>query len=60
MHLMLHCHAFVHHASLYMHCFVFVLILLLCLCFVCVKIQNHMKSEKLKKFGRICLSTYHM
>ena len=38
MHLMLHCHAFVHHASLYMHCFVFVLILLLCLCFMCVKI----------------------
>ena len=46
-----------------LHCFlciVFVLILLLCFSFVWVKIQNHIKSEKFKKFDRICLSTYHM
>ena len=35
------------------------LILLYCFCFVWVKIQNHIKSEKLKKFDCICLSTYH-
>ena len=34
-------------------CFLF-LILLLCLCFVCVKIQNHINSEKSKKFDRHC------
>ena len=28
--------------------------------FVWVKIQNHIKSEKFKKFDRTCLSTYHM
>ena len=28
--------------------------------FVCVKFQNHIKSEKFKKFDRIFLSTYHM
>ena len=60
MHQMLHYHAFVHHASLYMHCFVFVLILFLCLCFMCVKIQNHIKSEKFKKFDHIFLSIFHM
>ena len=38
-------------------CIVFVLILLLCFSFVWVKIQNHIKSEKFKKFDRICLST---
>ena len=44
-------------------CIVFVLILLLCFTFVWVKkkkkkkIQNHIKSEKFKKFDRICLST---
>ena len=41
-------------------CIAFVLILLLCFSFVWVKIQNHIKSEKFKKFDRICLSTYHM
>ena len=41
-------------------CIVFVLILLLCFCFVWLKIQNHIKSKKFKKFDRICLSTYHM
>ena len=41
-------------------CIVFVLILLLCFSFVWVKIQNHIKSEKFKKFDCICLSTYHM
>ena len=38
-------------------CIVFVFILLLCFSFVWVKIQNHIKSEKFKKFNRICLST---
>ena len=42
-------------------CIVFVLILLLCFSFVWVKkkkkIQNHIKSEKFKKFDCICLST---
>ena len=37
-----------------------ILSILYCFCFVWVKIQNHIKSEKLKKFDRICLSTYHM
>ena len=37
-------------------CIVFVLILLLCFIFVWVKIQNHIKSEKFKKFDHICLS----
>ena len=41
-------------------CIVSFLILLLCFYFVWVKIQNHIKSEKFKKFDRICLSTYHM
>ena len=41
-------------------CIVSILILLLCLSFVWVKIQNHIKSEKFKKFDCICLSTYHM
>ena len=41
-------------------CIAFVLILLLCFSFVWVKIQNHIKSEKFKKFDRIYLSTYHM
>ena len=41
-------------------CIVFVLIFLLCFSFVWVKIQNHIKSEKFKKFNRICLSTYHV
>ena len=41
-------------------CIVFVLILLLFFSFVWVKIQNHIKSEKFKKFDHICLSTYHM
>ena len=46
--------------SLYaLFCFLF-LILLLCFSFVWVKIQNHIKSEKFKKFNCICLSTYHM
>ena len=59
MHQMLHYYAFVHHASLYMHCFVlfwsyfYVFVL-------CVKIQNHIKSEKFKKFDHICLSIFHM
>ena len=38
----------------------FFLILICCICFVWVKIQNHIKSEKFKKFDRICLSTFHM
>ena len=48
-------------------CIVLFFILLLCFSFVWVKyiyiyiyIQNHIKSEKFKKFDRICLSTYHM
>ena len=41
-------------------CIVSILILLLCFSFVWVKIQNHIKSEKFKKFDRIYLSTYHM
>ena len=41
-------------------CILFVLILLLCFSFVWVKIQNHIKSEKFKKFDCICLSTYYM
>ena len=41
-------------------CIVFLLIFLLCFSFVWVKIQNHIKSEKFKKFDRIYLSTYHM
>ena len=41
-------------------CIIFFFILLLCFSFVWVKIQNHIKSEKFKKFDRICLSTYHM
>ena len=36
------------------------LIILYCFWFVWVKIQNHIKSEKFKKFDRIYLSTYHM
>ena len=36
---------------------VFVLILLLCFSFMWVKIQNHINSEKFKKFDCICLST---
>ena len=38
-------------------CIVFVLILLLSFSFMWVKIQNHIKSEKSKKFDCICLST---
>ena len=34
--------------------------LILFFCFVWVKIQNHIKNEKLKKFDHTCLSTYHM
>ena len=56
------CHIFMHFlylAFLYLHCLV--LILLLCFSFVWVKkkkkIQNHIKSEKFKKFDCICLST---
>ena len=41
-------------------CIVSFFILLLCFCFVWVKIQNHIKSEKFKKFDRICLSIYHI
>ena len=41
-------------------CIVFVFILLLCFHFVWVKIQNHIKSKKFKKFDRKCLSTYLM
>ena len=41
-------------------CFFLHLILLIYLCFMCVKIQNHIKIQKFKKFDRICLSTYHM
>ena len=41
-------------------CTVFVLILLLCFSLMWVKIQNHIKSEKYKKFDRICLSTFHV
>ena len=41
-------------------CIVLFFILLLYFSFVWVKkIQNHIKSEKFKKFDRICLSTYH-
>ena len=36
------------------------LILFFCFSFVWIKIQKHIKSEKFKKFDRICLSTYHM
>ena len=36
------------------------LIILYCFWFVWVKIQNHIKSKKFKKFDRICLSTYRM
>ena len=35
-------------------------ILLLYFSFVWVKIQNHIKSEKFKKFNHICFSTYHI
>ena len=45
---------------LFFICVVFVLILLLCFSFVWVEIQNHIKSEKFKKFDCICLSIYHM
>ena len=45
---------------IYLYALVFGLILLLCFSFMWVKIQNHIKSEKFKKFDRICLSTYHM
>ena len=61
---MLHCHAFMYHASLYMHCFdcfcIWSFFFFFCFSFVRVKIQNHIKSEKFKKFDRICLSTHHM
>ena len=50
---------FLHPAFLYMHCFGFDLTFYASV-FVCVKIQNHIKSEKFKKFDRIFLSTYHM
>ena len=61
MYYMLYCYAFMYHASLYMHCYIYIYIYLTCcICFVWVKIQNHIKSEKFKKFDRICLSTFHM
>ena len=40
--------------------FVFYLTLLFFFFFLWVKVQNHIKSEKYKKFDRICLSIYHM
>ena len=41
-------------------CIVSVLILLLCFSFMWVKIQNHIKSKKFKRFDHICLTTYLM
>ena len=45
------------YALLYIYIYIY---LTCCICFVWVKIQNHIKSEKFKKFDRICLSTFHM
>ena len=43
----------------YMHCFC-IWSYFYAFVFVCVKIQNRIKSKKFKKFDCICLSTYHM
>ena len=59
MHWLSYLHAFCASCiSLYALLFFF-FIFLLCFSFVWVKIQYHIKSEKFKKFDRICLSTYH-
>ena len=46
--------------SLYALFWLFLHLNFFCFSFVWVKIQNHIKSEKFKKFDRIYLSTYHM
>ena len=59
MHWMSYLHAFCASCISLYALFLF-FILLLYFSFVWIKIQNHIKGEKFKKFDRICLSTYHM